>query len=604
MKKVWTPNGYRLGPVNSLVGKGESIIDYNNGTGTLITKGQKGVDNQPSSVKDGDQNVIAGNDIDWSNGIKFSDQAAPLTAKLQMYNQIENKASKSNRNMSSLSKQTQQLQQQQIDQAKQPILQNLKLITDRQQKQHDIENYVESMNKYDKGKSSWYSRYTTSGPGKVSNSTIDLGYLAPTILERKMLRHWMKEQPIMPNIYAANKYGPIALDALNRLKVDPYNQLRTLDSKERAAYYRMQQNGGYTGGQRQAARIALALGNAKQAADILNATQLQNNQYRSQWADAALQEGNQDAARRQAAAQYGWEAYNRAHGAKTKGIETHLANIGALGQKWLQQRIKNKQYGDILNIYQQDIDNKDEALKALYGIGVDDNNKSATSNTGSANNLYVKPTIQPYEMNLHKRNIQPQNWTDKAIQNIGNLPLPDLPYQHTNYLDTIDWTKYFDAQKKLNKIITGKNGIPKSSQYTYFDGYTSPQANYLANLIPQLIPTLPDTSKYMQEYQKRMGMPMDKLRSNYNKYLDGDLFVERDEPLGYTRTYTPLNKDVVKKYGFPINHDQMIRGLMLYNNNFNVPSLIPFQSNMAEQSDRLPGFYMNKSNRTNLYTGI
>lgn len=394
MKKVWTPSGYHLGPVNSLVGKGESIIDYNNGTGTLVTKGQKGVDNQPSSVKEGDQNVIAGNDIDWSNGIKFSDQAAPLTAKLQMYNQIENKASKSNRNMSSLSKQTQQLQQQQIDQAKQPILQNLKLITDRQQKQHDIENYAESMNKYDKGKSSWYSRYTTSGPGKVSNSTIDLGYLAPTILERKMLRHWMKEQPIMPNIYAANKYGPIALDALNRLRVDPYNQLRALDSKERAAYYRMQQNGGYTGGQRQAARIALALGNAKQAADILNATQLQNNQYRSQWADAALQEGNQDAARRQAAAQYGWEAYNRAHGAKTKGIETHLANIGALGQKWLQQRIKNKQYGDILNIYQQDIDNKKDALKHLYGID-GDGNKSTTGNTGSTGQRQSKGGVNP-----------------------------------------------------------------------------------------------------------------------------------------------------------------------------------------------------------------
>lgn len=394
MKKVWTPSGYHLGPVNSLVGKGESIIDYNNGTGTLVTKGQKGVDNQPSSVKEGDQNVIAGNDIDWSNGIKFSDQAAPLTAKLQMYNQIENKASKSNRNMSSLSKQTQQLQQQQIDQAKQPILQNLKLITDRQQKQHDIENYAESMNKYDKGKSSWYSRYTTSGPGKVSNSTIDLGYLAPTILERKMLRHWMNEQPIMPNIYAANKYGPIALDALNRLRVDPYNQLRALDSKERAAYYRMQQNGGYTGGQRQAARIALALGNAKQAADILNATQLQNNQYRSQWADAALQEGNQDAARRQAAAQYGWEAYNRAHGAKTKGIETHLANIGALGQKWLQQRIKNKQYGDILNIYQQDIDNKKDALKTIYGID-GDGNKSTTGNTGSTGQRQSKGGVNP-----------------------------------------------------------------------------------------------------------------------------------------------------------------------------------------------------------------
>ena len=48
--KVWTPNGYQEGPVNSLVGKGESIIDYTNGTGTLVTKGKVGVDNQPSSV--------------------------------------------------------------------------------------------------------------------------------------------------------------------------------------------------------------------------------------------------------------------------------------------------------------------------------------------------------------------------------------------------------------------------------------------------------------------------------------------------------------------------------------------------------------------------
>ena len=48
----------------------------------------------------------------------------------------------------------------------------------------------------------------------------------------------------------------------------------------------------------------------------------------------------------------GWEACNRAHGAKTKGIETHLSNLGLIGQKWLSQRIKNKQYGDILDIYQ------------------------------------------------------------------------------------------------------------------------------------------------------------------------------------------------------------------------------------------------------------
>ena len=94
VNKVWTPNGYQAGPINSLVGKGESIIDYTNGTGTLVTKGKVGVDNQPSSVRIDDNNVIAGNDIDWSNGMKFSDQVAPLTAKLQMYNNIEKRAGK------------------------------------------------------------------------------------------------------------------------------------------------------------------------------------------------------------------------------------------------------------------------------------------------------------------------------------------------------------------------------------------------------------------------------------------------------------------------------------------------------------------------------
>jgi hypothetical protein len=105
---------------------------------------------------------------------------------------------------------------------------------------------------------------------------------------------------------------------------------------------------------------------------------LQNNKYRQNWATAALEEGGQDAARRQAANQYAWEAYNRAHGAKTKGIETHLSNLGLIGQKWLSQRIKNKQYGDVLDMYQQDLDNKKDALKAIYGIGANDTKSAVT----------------------------------------------------------------------------------------------------------------------------------------------------------------------------------------------------------------------------------
>ena len=579
-QKVWTPNGYQVGPTNSMVGKGESIIDYTNGTGTLVTKGKVGVDNQPSSVRQDDRNVIAGNDIDWTNGMKFSQQIAPLTARLQMYNDIEKKANKKP-SMSSLSKQTMQLQSAQLERAKAPILQAMKNITDRQERQHQIEDYAAQFkancgkDKFANGKNMWegvkdsFNNWIKSGKGKVSNATLDAGYMIPAVIEKQMLNHWMKENPLMPNIYAANRYGQSALQTLNRLRINPYNQLQSLNQNDRAAYYRMQQDGGYTGGQRQAGRVALALGNARNIADVLNNADLQNNKYRQNWATAALEEGGQDAARRQAANQYAWEAYNRAHGAKTKGIETHLSNLGLIGQKWLAQRIKNKQYGDVLDMYQQDLDNKNAALKAIYGIGGNTGTIASNPTTSSTN---TQSNQQPYETNLYQRGIQPdKNWQQKAIQDIENLPLPDLPYQYTNYLDTIDWAKYFDAQKKYNKIITGKNGIPKSSQYTHFTKTNSPRIDYLYNLIPQLIPTLPDTSKYMQEYQKRMGMPMDKLRSNYNKYLGGDIFVDSGEPLGFTRTSTPFNKNTIRKYGFPINQDQMIRGLMLYNNNFKVP---------------------------------
>lgn len=387
--KVWTPNGYQEGPTNSLVGKGESIIDYTNGTGTLVTKGKVGVDNQPSSVSENDNNVIAGNDVDWSNGMKFSDQIAPLTAKLQMYNSIEKRAGKKSE-LSSLSKQTMELQKNQLDRAKAPILQAMKNITDRQEKQHQIEDYAAQIkhncgkDRFDNGKSLWdktkqtISSWSKSGKGKVSNLMLDAGYAFPALLETQMLNHWRNEKPVMPNIYAANRYAPIALQTMagNRVSANPV--LEKLYAQDRQAAYQLANAGGYTGGQRQANRVALALGNQRNVADALMNVQEKNAAYRNAYAEMAARLGDSDAQRLQQSNQYGWEAYNRAHGAKTKGIETHLSNLGLIGQKWLSQRIKNKQYGDILDMYQQDIDNKKEALKTIYGIG--DNTTSGPTN--------------------------------------------------------------------------------------------------------------------------------------------------------------------------------------------------------------------------------
>lgn len=541
--KVWTPNGYQSGPVNSLVGKGESIIDYTNGTGTLVTKGKVGVDNQPSSVSINDNNVIAGNDVDWSNGMKFSDQVAPLTAKLQMYNNIEKRAGKKSE-LSSLSKQTMELQKNQLDRAKAPILQAMKNITDRQERQHQIEDYAAQIkhncgkDRFDNGKSLWdktkqtISSWSKSGKGKVSNLMLDAGYAFPALLETQMLNHWRRENPVMPNIYAANRYAPIALQTMagNRVSANPI--LEKLYAQDRQAAYQLANSGGYTGGQRQANRVALALGNQRNVADALMNVQEKNAAYRNAYAEMAARLGDSDAQRLQQSNQYGWEAYNRAHGAKTKGIETHLSNLGLIGQKWLSQRMKNKQYGDILDMYQQDIDNKNAALKAIYGIGADDAKGAASS--GSTN----KASNASGSTSINYRNIAP-GWTPSQYSPfIGS---PNIARQNTKY-DPI--------------LNTGK-------QVVYSQTPSSAPFESTGNTIMHHNDFIPgDGGRYLTDEQ----------RARFNS------IVLHPGEQRYLRSYKYGMQDVIQN---PL--------WFLYG---------------SRQDDRLPGFYINKRNRTNLYTGI
>lgn len=540
--KVWTPNGYQSGPVNSLVGKGESIIDYTNGTGTLVTKGKVGVDNQPSSVSVNDNNVIAGNDVDWSNGMKFSDQVAPLTAKLQMYNNIEKRAGKKSE-LSSLSKQTMELQKNQLDRAKAPILQAMKNITDRQERQHQIEDYAAQIkhncgkDRFDNGKNLWdktkqtISSWTKSGKGKVSNSMLDLGYAFPALLETQMLNHWRRENPVMPNIYAANKYAPIALQTMagNRVSANPI--LEKLYAQDRQAAYQLANSGGYTGGQRQANRVALALGNQRNVADALMNVQEKNAAYRNAYAEMAARLGDSDAQRLQQSNQYGWESYNRAHGAKTKGIETHLTNLGLIGQKWLSQRIKNKQYGDILDMYQQDIDNKNAALKAIYGIGADGSKGAAAS--GSTN----KVGSASGSASINYRNIAP-GWTPSQYSPfIGS---PNITRQNTKY-DPI--------------LNTGK-------QVVYSQTPSSIPFQSTGNTIMHHNDFVPDDGRQLTDEQ----------RARFNS------IVLHPGEQRYLRSYKYGMQDVIQN---PL--------WFLYG---------------SRPDDRLPGFYMNKRNRTNFYTGI
>lgn len=581
--KVWSPGGYMPGPVNSLVGKDETLYSPTNGRAQLVEKGKVGVDNQPSSIREDDDNIILGNDRNWNTGNKISQEAKPITLQLMRYNKIEDKISNLQKksNLDSLSKQTQKLNTDMLSRAKQPLLDGLDRLSQIQKTQHDIEDYTHTMNKFAKGKE--------YAPGHIPQWWPLAGNMIGAGASALKLSHWLANRPETTDIYAANRYAPQALRTLNSARINPYSIMQRLQLADRNAAYELANNGGYSGGQRQANRTALALGNQRNIANALESAQEKNIGFRNTAAQAMLQAGESDAARRQAANQYRFDQYVRSHGARVKGIESSLADLAKFGQQYWADKIKYKQYADTLGLYQQDVNNRKEALNAMLGGSKTTTTPTANSTiTSNTNSQQIKPQNYLYDMNLSQRQRLPSNWQDKAIENIGKLPLPDLPYKYTNFIDTLDWLGYFNALKKENDIIIGNNKIPRSKNYTYYDDENFDNAHkQLANLIPYMFNQLPDSSKYFEAYQKVMGKPAKWLRENNQKLIGGDLFKDTGEYNGFTRALPPSVEN-----GSPATPKQIARGLILYNPNFKIPSLNK-NTIQNQQQYNFPGFYMN-----------
>lgn len=345
-KKVWTPTGYQEGPFNSMVSKGESIIDYTNGAGTLVTKGQYGKDTEKSSVKDGDQNVIAGNDLDILTGKTFAEQLAPHTALIEKINKGD-KQRQSDGHMSSLSKITQQVS----DREKQKYMTSfMKPITDRQQAQHELERTVEGGGRiahYDVGKTMFNLIPTIAGLG---NSWAQY-------------RHWKKEPLQYHDTYAANPYENMALNGLAALRFSPYPSIQASGEAERRAAY-ANENAGLSSGQRYLGRLGLGIGAMRNAANVYANAEQQNNALKTQYYNTALNAGIHDAQRRQNAAQYGWSDYVAAHGRKTKGIETAMANAQNILNSFVKNWNTDKINRDTIDLYRQKVNIDEQRLNA------------------------------------------------------------------------------------------------------------------------------------------------------------------------------------------------------------------------------------------------
>lgn len=296
---VYTPNGVQMGPVNSLVGKGETIADLDRGSATLVTTGKKRVDDQPSVAQNGDNITIFGNKIDPMTGISFADLVAPLTMQMQRLNKISSKISGDSN--------TRKVQEREIQKAKAPILNQMRGIAERQK-----QTQQQSVQRYDVGKSDIYSIL----PGLLGANTAMNQYYS-----------YKKDRPSTYNTYTPNINAESAFKLLGG-RFDPTTQLNSLNDVTRQAMYNINQSP-YSSGQRLGMMSQLFNDRMKNAASIYSNAENVNNQYRQELAKSMLAEGQSDATRRQQANALAYDNYAKALATRRKGMETGLA--GALG---------------------------------------------------------------------------------------------------------------------------------------------------------------------------------------------------------------------------------------------------------------------------------
>lgn len=491
VRTVWTPAGQKKGPMNSLVGKGESIINYNTGKATLVTKGRVGVDNQPSSVKSSDDNVIAGNDVDWiryymGEGSSqrsfrgpqtFAQEVAPITTQIQAINALEKKfeANSKKSNLDSLAKQTSEMFGNKINQKKQPLLQAAKEITDRQQVQHELEHSPEFVHEYRYGKDierfydadkykyykwnawvpdmikqdypmaitipttstttssedddimwykdlpeqnvtakyinryGWYKPEFPNWRGLESRSNISVNVPTDRLLPEEeppvekiektrttpkwwqklknikgenfarwatealpmglnalQANYWRNQKIHTPNVYANNPYSRTALSNLAGLRINPYPIAQEIRDAERRNAYAINRAGGLSGSQRYAALASQALGTQSNIAKMFSDVQMQNNAYKSNYANALLTSGEQAAQRRQNANQYVAESYDRAASRRATNYWKSMTGLGTAAQQAFANEFKYKTYKDTMNLYNRELDLQEQELLKKY----------------------------------------------------------------------------------------------------------------------------------------------------------------------------------------------------------------------------------------------
>lgn len=344
---VFDKDGYHMGPINSKVGKGETIVNFDEGKMTYIDKGKKRADDQYSSVQEGDNNYIAGNDIDWTNGRSFADQVAPLS-KQYTKNEKLRKSIESNKYADN---KTKQLNLRQLDLMQQQLVESTKEPLNRQEMQHKIQNrYDGTMPQYDGGK-------------------FNLNWLQPLIyagaygIPNKQYNYYKESAPQAANSYIPNTNANQAVGILSQMRFDPYQQVQQVRDAYRQGLYNINQQGGLSAGQRTKMMLAHSDNYMANMAKLYGEANDINNKYKQVYAQALMEAGEKDAIRRQTALSQQQQAYREAVARRLLGMENanqgRLNLISALGKNIFQQQQfdRTQDYNNrLINLYDRQAD--------------------------------------------------------------------------------------------------------------------------------------------------------------------------------------------------------------------------------------------------------
>ena len=340
-------DGYHMGPINSKVGKGETIVNFDEGKMTYIDKGKKRADDQYSSVQEGDNNYIAGNDIDWTNGRSFADQVAPLS-KQYTKNEKLRKSIESNKYADN---KTKELNLRQLDLMQQQLVESTKEPLNRQEMQHKIQNrYDGTMPQYDGGK-------------------FNLNWLQPLIyagaygIPNKQYNYYKESAPQAANSYIPNTNANQAIGILSQMRSDPYQQVQQVRDAYRQGLYNINQQGGLSAGQRTKMMLAHSDNYMANMAKLYGEANDINNKYKQAYAQALMEAGEKDAIRRQTALSQQQQAYREAVARRLLGMENanqgRLNILGALGKNIFQQQQyeSTQDYNNrLINLYDRQAD--------------------------------------------------------------------------------------------------------------------------------------------------------------------------------------------------------------------------------------------------------